>query len=134
MELFKLRPAMKITADFSHWTCVTESFLENCPGILQEAIKRTRHIHARVGYTQGPQIPDPRQIGWLEPVDFFLKIWGEILQYQKKLKALFFTITTEFGPPPYMWTVTDSSTIKDQWEINLFMKDLIRKRFDGKQL
>lgn len=26
MDLFKLRLEMKITADFSHWTCVTESF------------------------------------------------------------------------------------------------------------
>ena len=26
IELFNQRPAMKITADFSHWTCVTESF------------------------------------------------------------------------------------------------------------
>lgn len=51
MELFMLRPDMKITADFSHWTCVTESFLENSSEVLEEAIKRTRHTHARVGYT-----------------------------------------------------------------------------------
>jgi hypothetical protein len=71
MELFKQRPNMKITADFSHWTCVTESFLENSPGIADQAIKRTMHIHARVGYTQGTQIPDPRLAAWKEPVDFF---------------------------------------------------------------
>ncbi|HET7116905.1 MAG TPA: TIM barrel protein [Hanamia sp.] len=130
MELFKLRPAMKITADFSHWTCVTESLLENSPEILHEAIRRTKHIHARVGYTQGPQIPDPREFLWQEPVDFFFKIWGEIIRYQEDQKAVFFTITTEFGPPSYMWTRTDGSPIRDQWEINLFMKDLLRKRFD----
>ena len=72
MELFKQRPAMKITADFSHWTCVTESWLENSAAIMEEAIKRTRHIHARVGFTQGPQIPDPRHAAWQEPVNFFL--------------------------------------------------------------
>jgi hypothetical protein len=79
MELFKQRPAMKITADFSHWTCVTESYLENINDIVEEAIMRTRHLHARVGFTQGPQIPDPRLTAWKEPVDFLIgKEWGEL--------------------------------------------------------
>ena len=40
-DLFQLRPQMKITADFSHWTCVTESYLENSAEIIEEAIRRT---------------------------------------------------------------------------------------------
>ena len=131
MELFRLRPNMKITADFSHWTCVTESFLENSSAILEEAIKRTKHIHARVGYTQGPQIPDPRLAAWQEPVNFFLNIWEQIIEYQKSKEAEFFTITTEFGPPPYMWTSTsDNTPIQSQWQINLFMKDLLKNKFN----
>lgn len=130
-ELFKLRPEMKLTADFSHWTCVTESFLENSSEIVEEAIKRTIHIHARVGYTQGPQIPDPRLEEWQEPVDFFFNIWKQIIEQPKSKKADFFTMTTEFGPPPYMWTRTeDNAPITSQWEINLFMKDLLRKKFN----
>ena len=130
MELFKQRPAMKITADFSHWTCVTESWLENSAGIMEEAIKRTKHVHARVGFTQGPQIPDPRLAAWQEPVNFFLNIWEQIVAYQKLQKAYFFTMTTEFGPPPYMWTdVKDNLPVTNQWEINCFMKDLLRKTF-----
>ncbi len=130
MELFKQRPALKITADFSHWTCVTESWLENSTAIMDEAIIRTKHIHARVGFTQGPQIPDPRLASWQEPVKFFLNIWEQIIAYQKLQKANFFTITTEFGPPPYMWTnVKNNLPIVNQWEINCFMKDLIRKTF-----
>lgn len=130
MELFNLRPSMKITADFSHWTCVTESFLAHSSTIVQEAIKRTKHIHARVGYTQGPQIPDPRLAVWQQPVEFFLNIWGEIIAYQKTQKSEFFTITTEFGPPPYMWTnSSDNLPIVSQWEINLFMKELLQRRF-----
>lgn len=131
MELFKQRPAMKITADFSHWVCVTESFLEYSSVIMEEAIKRTKHIHARVGYTQGPQIPDPRLTAWQKPVNFFLNIWEQIITCQKLLNAKFFTITTEFGPPPYMWTKTNDNTpIESQWEINLFMKDLLRKKLN----
>lgn len=126
MDLFKQRPSMKITADFSHWTCVTESWLENSSAIMEEAIRRTKHLHARVGYTQGPQIPDPRLAEWQEPLKFFLNIWQEIFKYQKLQKADFFTITTEFGPPPYMWTnLNDGLPITSQWDINCFMKDLL---------
>lgn len=131
MELFNQRPAMKITADFSHWTCVTESYLEHSPAIMEEAIKRTKHIHARVGYTQGPQIPDPRLAEWQEPVKFFLNIWRQMIEYQKLKQAKFLTITTEFGPPPYMWTnIKDNTAIESQWEINCCMKDLLRKTFN----
>ncbi len=62
---------MKINADFSHWVCVTESYLENFQDELNEAIYRAEHIHARVGFTQGPQIPDPGLPAWQEPVQFF---------------------------------------------------------------
>lgn len=127
-ELFKLRPEMKITADFSHWTCVTESYLENSKEIVDEAIKRSKHVHARVGYTQGPQIPDPRLAAWQEPVEFFLSLWKRIIDYQRTSGAGFFTMTPEFGPPPYMWThADDGSPIASQWEINVFMLDLLRK-------
>jgi sugar phosphate isomerase/epimerase len=130
MDLFQARPEMRITADFSHWTCVTESFLEHSPEIIQEAIKRTRHIHARVGYTQGPQIPDPRLVAWKEPVDFFVKIWEEIVVFLKLQKEKIVTTTPEFGPPPYMWTKTENGEpLSDQWEINLYMMTLLRDRF-----
>lgn len=128
MDLFKQRPKMKITADFSHWVCVTESWLENSTAILKEAIKRTRHVHARVGYPEGPQIPDPRLEAWSEPVKFFMGVWKSIFDYQKSINAKFLTITTEFGPPPYMWTnLEDNSAITSQWEVNCYMKDLLRE-------
>ena len=129
-ELFILRPEMKITADFSHWVCVTESYLETFVNELNEAIRRTQHIHARVGFIEGPQIPDPRLPAWQEPVQFFLSIWKKIIEYQESLETNIFTITPEFGPPPYMWTNSESNEpISDQWEINAYMKDLLRMKF-----
>lgn len=129
-ELFELRPNMKITADFSHWVCVTESYLENFEKELAEAIIRTEHIHARVGFTEGPQIPDPRNPFWKHQVDFFLKLWEQILTYRHSVGTEFFTITPEFGPPPYMWTnMNDNLPIANQWDINLFMKNLLLEKF-----
>lgn len=131
-ELFALRPEMKITADFSHWVCVTESYLENFEKELNEAIKRTEHIHARVGFPEGPQIPDPRSPYWEKQVDYFLKLWGRILDRQRAKNTDFFTITPEFGPQPYMWSSLDNNApVADQWEINLFMKSLLLERFSN---
>lgn len=129
-ELFALRLEMKITADFSHWVCVTESYLENFEKEVDEAIIRTEHIHARVGFPEGPQIPDPRSPYWKKEVDFFLSLWGQILDHQKTMGTEVFTITPEFGPQPYMWSsLKDNSPVASQWEINLFMKDLLLEHF-----
>jgi len=129
-DLFKLSPAMQITADFSHWVCVTESYLENFENELNEAIKRTVHIHARVGFIEGPQRSDPRLLFWQNEVQFFLGLWEKILTYQKSKGTNIFTITPEFGPPPYMWTNTgDNAPIANQWEINLYMKNLLEEKF-----
>ena len=50
-------PELRITLNASHWVNVAESFLEE--QAIDLAIKRTEHIHARVGYPEGPQVPDP---------------------------------------------------------------------------
>lgn len=132
--LFKLRKNMEITADFSHWVCVTESYLENFEPELAEAIVRTIYIHARVGFTEGPQIPDPRNQFWQEQVQFFLKIWKRIIDHQKSIGAQAFTITPEFGPPPYMWTnLQDNTPIANQWDINVYMKDLLLESYGNNE-
>jgi sugar phosphate isomerase/epimerase len=129
-ELIHRRPGLKITADFSHWVCVTESYLENFEKEVNEAITRTAHIHARVGFPEGPQIPDPRSPFWQEPVKFFLNLWDRIIDHQRLKGAAYFTITPEFGPKPYMWSsLHDNSPVASQWDINLFMKDLLLERF-----
>ena len=84
----------------------------------------------RVGFTQSPQIPDPRSLFWQEQVNFFLKIWEQIIDHQKLSGTAVFTITPEFGPPPYMWVnAKDNEPVASQWDINLFMKDLLIQKF-----
>jgi hypothetical protein len=106
---------MKVTADFSHWVCVTESYLEGFRIELEEAIKRAEHIHA-----------------WQKEVEFFMEIWRRIIDNERLKGTPLFTITPEFGPPPYMWTsTTDNEPVADSWEINLYMKNLLRKELIG---
>lgn len=42
-------PDLTLTADFSHWCCVSESYLADQTVHLEKAINKAIHIHARVG-------------------------------------------------------------------------------------
>ena len=60
MVLLRELPDLHINADFSHWCVVTESMLEDHDEALAIASRRAIHVHGRVGYENGPQVPDPR--------------------------------------------------------------------------
>jgi hypothetical protein len=129
-ELFSQNSEFLLTADFSHWVCVTESMLGNFKEIVDEAIRRTRHIHARIGFEQGPQVSDPRAPEWQYALDKFLSWWDKIVEVNEAAKEPLLTITTEFGPPPYMPVMPFSQEpVADQFSINCYMKDLVRQRY-----
>lgn len=129
-EIFTARQGFSITADFSHWVCVTESMLENFAGILDEAIKRSRHIHTRIGFEEGPQVPDPRAPEWKYAVNHFLNWWDRIVALNATSNCKILPLTTEFGPRPYMPTIPfTNSAVADQFEINCYMKDLLNERY-----
>ncbi|MEO8821123.1 MAG: sugar phosphate isomerase/epimerase, partial [Ginsengibacter sp.] len=94
-------PSLKITLDISHWVCVAESFLEDQKEAVNLAIERTEHLHARVGYVEGPQVPDPRVNQWQQALQAHLSWWDKVAE-RKKLEDDTLTITPEFGPFPYM--------------------------------
>lgn len=127
---FAARPGFSITADFSHWVCVTESMLENFKPIVDEAIKRSYHIHARVGFEQGPQVADPRAREWGYALNHFLTWWDQIVLNNTQIGRDILPITTEFGPEPYMPKAPFSvKPMANQFEINCYMKDLLRERY-----
>ncbi|HEV2483299.1 MAG TPA: TIM barrel protein [Puia sp.] len=121
-----------ITADLSHWTCTTESFLENFSEAVDEAIRRTVHFHARVGFEEGPQVPDPRADEWQPALQHFLGWWDRMVEARRAAGAPVLTITAEFGPPPYLPTIPYSKQpVADQFTLNCYMKDLLRARYAG---
>ncbi|HET7898150.1 MAG TPA: sugar phosphate isomerase/epimerase, partial [Flavisolibacter sp.] len=124
-------PELKITLDASHWVCVAESFLEDQEEAVQLAIERTEHLHARVGYPEGPQVPDPRIAEWKPALDKHLQWWDQVID-QKKRKQNIVTITPEFGPYPYMVPLPGTGApITNQWEVNVFIMELLRKRYSS---
>ncbi|TWF39981.1 sugar phosphate isomerase/epimerase [Chitinophaga polysaccharea] len=122
-------PALRITLDASHWVCVAESYLEDQVAAMQLAIERTDHIHARVGYTEGPQVSDPRMAQWEYAVSRHLSWWDDIVaRLQREEKTV--TITTEFGPYPYMvYEPSTGKPVVDQWQVNVYMMNLLRDRY-----
>jgi len=126
-------PSLQITLDVSHWINVAESFLEDQQEALDIAIQRTEHIHARVGYPEGPQVPDPRAPEWEDAVAHHLKIWDKIIERKTAADPnSIITITSEFGPYPYMVHLPfNQSPITNQWDVNLYMKDMLKERYES---
>lgn len=128
LALLDALPALQLTADFSHWCVVHESFLEDQPEAMARAIERTYHIHARVGYPEGAQVPDPRAPEWQPAVDIHVAWWQQVVDARKKEGLALLTISTEFGPPPYLQTLPYTrQPIANLWEINLWMRDYLKK-------
>jgi len=97
---------------------------------VQTAISHTDHIHSRIGHTQGPQIIDPRAPEYLDALNFHLDCWDKVVELKRKNGDQFFTITPEFGAPPYLHLFPyTQQPIVSQWDINVFMMELLRKRY-----
>lgn len=127
-------PQLTITADFSHYCVVSESFLQSQrqQDWVDLCTRRTGHIHARVGYPEGPQVNDPRAKEWKEAIAFHLEWWDKIIAQNKRDAVM--TITPEFGPAPYMPLQPHTcEPLSSQWDVNLYIKDLLRKRWTKTQ-
>jgi sugar phosphate isomerase/epimerase len=128
--LFYLRQfdTLRITADYSHWVNVCERLPDDQSEALDAANRRAIHIHGRVGYEEGPQVPDPsapeyaRQVAWHE------RQWQQIGSYQQGERL---TFTPEYGPPGYLHTLPHTNVpVADLWEVCLWGAKRARRLFD----
>lgn len=124
LEMLRRFPNLKYTLDISHWMVVHERILtENDPG-LREIFPAVGHIHARVGFSEGPQVPNPAAPEWESVVKEHLIIWEKII---RNYSGNVFTVTTEFGPPPYMPTIPFTNLpIADQWNANVWIMNALK--------
>ena len=122
-------PELRVTLDISHWCNVHESMLDDQKETVALALSRTDHIHARIGHPEGPQVSDPRAPEWKFAADAHFGWWDRVVE-QKKKEGKRMTILTEFGPPDYMPTTAYTrQPLADQWQINKYMLDVLRKRY-----
>ena len=130
LEILLEFPEIKTNADLSHWCCVTESMLEDHAEAIELAASRAIHIHCRVGYENGPQVPDPRAPEWAAHLAKFEKWWKMIIAKHKNRSEEELTVTPEYGPPSYMQTIPfENKPVADLWEICLWSAERFRKMF-----
>lgn len=125
-------PTLKLTCDFSHWVCVAERLdWDNADGsILKLAADRAIHLHARVGYEQGPQVPDPAAPAYASQLASHLSWWRRIWASQAARGMTESTITAEFGPPPYLHTTPHTEApVADQATICEWMRGQLDRAF-----
>lgn len=122
-------PDLRITLDISHWCNVHESLLDDQPEAIAQTLARVDHIHARIGHAEGPQVNDPRAPEWNTAVAAHFAWWDAVVSRKKKEGATM-TFLTEFGPVDYMPALPYTrQPVADQWEINTYMLDTLRRRY-----
>jgi hypothetical protein len=104
-HILKQFPELRITCDFSHWVCVCERLLPDLGETIALAARQCHHLHARVGYEQGPQVPDPSAPEYAAHLAAHEAWWDQIWASQRSKGQAKSTLTPEFGPPLYMHTL-----------------------------
>jgi hypothetical protein len=130
-DLLEQLPKLRLTSDFSHWCCVCERLvLDGEPGLLAKVAARTNHIHARVGYAQGPQVPHPAAPEYRAALEAHERWWDAIWTAHAASGRSFTSMTPEFGPDGYLqarpFTGEPAAELD---EINRWMAARQRERF-----
>jgi hypothetical protein len=103
-------PTLNLCCDFSHWVCVCERLLEDVEDIIELAAGQCLHIHARVGYEEGPQVPDPRAPEYRRHLEAHERWWRIVWAKQAQRGFTTSTLTAEYGPPDYLHTLPYTQT------------------------
>jgi sugar phosphate isomerase/epimerase len=122
-------PGLRLTCDFSHWCCVCERLvLDGEPAILALCAARARHVHGRVGYAQGPQVPHPGAPEHRAELEAHERWWDALWAGRPAGGPA--TLTPEFGPDGYLQAEPFSGRpAADLGEINRWMAERQRRRW-----
>ncbi len=142
-------PDLFICADFSHFVVVSEGDMRSSTAgtpdengmmalvrdpekdaMMEIAIARTHHIHARVGDLHRPQCLDPRTgtgLEWTERFEFW---WDRIIEQRMSEDRPFMTVCPEYGPPPYAPAdPVSNKPYADPWDLSLWAMERFRSRW-----
>ena len=128
LAYFERFPDLRITADLGHWTCVAASLLRDQQDIVDLAISRADHLHARVGFADGPQVLDPFDGRWSEELRRFIEWWRAIVDRRRSEGSAGLTITLEAGPV-LSGDSTEQTPEPDFWASNLAMREFLASIF-----
>ncbi len=112
-------PELKVTCDFSHWTVVCERLMDSEWEAILRVAQQAHHIHGRVGYDQGPQVPHPGAPEYAEALVSHQRCWEAVWAAQHQRGYTHTTMTPEFGPDGYLHTLPfTGAPVADLWTLN----------------
>ena len=128
-RIVEAMPQMQLTADISHWCVVCERQMDTELDTIEAIAPNVRHIHARVGYDQGPQVPHPGAPEYASALAAHQQCW-ELFWEAQQARGIQTTMTPEFGPDGYLHTLPfTKAPVADLWEINRWMAETERRHF-----
>jgi hypothetical protein len=132
-DLLLQLPDMRLTCDFAHWCCVCERLvLDTEPEVLALCAERASHVHARVGYDQGPQVPHPAAPEHRDALDAHERWWDAVWSVHAQSGRPVTTMTPEFGPDGYLQAAPFTrEPVASLDEINRWMAERQRERFES---
>jgi hypothetical protein len=127
-DLCRALPALKLTADLSHFCVVAERVFapgdEDWREVMVEVARATRHIHMRVGFAEGPQVNHPAAPEHREALERHESWWDQILATQAAAGVERVTCEPEHGTNGYQNTLPFTSIeTSDLWEVNKWIRD-----------
>jgi hypothetical protein len=130
-RIVEAMPQIALTADISHWCVVCERQMDTETETIEAIASNVKHIHARVGYDQGPQVPHPAAPEYADALDAHQACWERFWNAQQKRGFDVTTMTPEFGPDGYLHTLPfTQAPVADLWEINRWMGETEQRQFD----
>lgn len=130
-EILQALPEIKITCDFSHWVVVSERLMDSEWDAIKLAAQHAHHVHGRVGYDQGPQVPHPAAPEYAAALASHQRCWEAIWTDQIRRGYRLTTMTPEFGPDGYLHHLPfTNAPIADLWEINRWIAATEHRHFD----
>ncbi|HEX8339788.1 MAG TPA: TIM barrel protein [Tepidisphaeraceae bacterium] len=131
-DLLTEHPKLKLCSDFSHWVCVAErlEWDDASESIIRLCAERSIHCHARVGYEQGPQVPDPSAPEYARHVQQHFDWWKQLYAAAKARGDTAFTIAPEYGPPGYLHTLPHTNVpVANLWNVCEWTSAKLREQF-----
>lgn len=129
VKLLERLPDIWLTADFAHWLPVVDRLPYDIMDLFAICAERTGHLHARVGYDKGPQVPDPSDPVWEKYLEVH-ETWWDICVESANKRGKTLAITPEYGPFPYLAQMPHSSQpIADVADVVAWARDRLRERY-----
>jgi sugar phosphate isomerase/epimerase len=120
--------SLKIVADYSHWVNVCERLPDDQADALDLANRRAIHIHGRVGYEEGPQVPDPAAPEYASHLAWHERQWQQIKHFRQQEGDTVLSFTPEYGPPRYLHTLPYTDVpVANLWQVCLWGADRARQ-------